>query len=105
MTNLRWLLCALLLPGVACGRTDETPTSPSAVPSSTALSASPGSVAYATAGGLRFAGAAGWQEVPDGQRRRDTPQLDGTTSTMHSNWFYRGSPDTPDTLLNFGVSD
>lgn len=110
MANMRLLLCVLLLSSAACGRHEETPAAASNVtssgtPNTSPKTASPGSSEYTTAGGLRFADAAGWQEVPDGQRRRDTPQPDGTTLTIHSNWFYRGSPDAPETVLNLTVTD
>jgi hypothetical protein len=105
MANMRLLLCVLLLSSAACGRQEEAPWAASNAAASSTPTTSPGSLTYTTAGGLRFADAAAWQEVPEGQRRKDMPQPDGTTITIHSNWFYRGAPDAPETLLNLAVTD
>jgi hypothetical protein len=118
MTNMRLLLCVLLLSSAACGRQEEMPSAPSNVttgtsstpttpttPNSSTPTPSGGSSEYTAASGLRFADAAGWREVPEGQRRKDIPQPDGTSITIHSNWFYRGSPDAPETLLSLGLTD
>ena len=110
MTNRRLLLRVLLLSmaacgSAACGRQEDVPWAASTAAPGATPTTNPVSLTYKTAGGLRFADAAGWQEVPKGQRHKDIPQPDGTTITLHSNWFFRGTPDAPERVLNLAISD